>query len=76
MPALRGVQIDSTFETVLDKGPDGLTWMFSQRSFDDLRAYVEKLSGWRNSGEVDLLLVKGRQDLGHLVPSWTGGPGW
>lgn len=70
-----GVQIDSTFETVLDKGPDGITWLFSQRSFDDVRAYVENLSGWHNSGEVDLLLVMGRQDPGQAVPvlDWRSG---
>jgi hypothetical protein len=53
--------IDGTFRTVLDHGPDG-EWLFSDRGFDDVRRYVETESGWRYSGEVDLLLVNARLD--------------
>ncbi len=51
--------IDRTFRTVLDHGPDG-EWLFSDRGFDDVRRYVETESGWRYSGEVDLLLANAR----------------
>jgi hypothetical protein len=53
--------IDQTFRTVLDHGPDG-EWLFSDFGFDEVRRYVETESGWRYSGEVDLLLVNARLD--------------
>jgi hypothetical protein len=53
--------IDDTFRTVLEHGPDG-EWLFSDRGFDDVRRYVEGESGWRYSGEVDLLLVNSKLD--------------
>ena len=70
-----GVESDYTFTSVLDKGPDGSAWLFSQRAFNQVRAYTENLSGWRNSGEVDLLLVMGRQEAGEVTPvlDWRSG---
>ncbi len=53
--------IDATFRTVLEHGPDG-EWLFSDRGFDDVRRSVEAASGWRYSGEVDLLLVNAHLD--------------
>jgi hypothetical protein len=55
--------IDATFRTVLEHGPDG-EWLFSDRGFDDVRRGVEASSGWRYSGEVDLLLVNAHLDPG------------
>jgi hypothetical protein len=70
-----GAQADATFATVLEKGPDGVAWHFSHRRFDEVRSYVEDLSGWRNSGEVDLLLVMGRKepDQVALKLDWRSG---
>jgi hypothetical protein len=53
--------IDATFRTVLEHGPDG-EWLFSDLGFDDVRRGVEAASGWRYSGEVDLLLVNAHLD--------------
>jgi hypothetical protein len=54
--------LDATFRTVLDHGPDG-EWLFSDHGFDDVRREVEEVSGWRYSGEVDLLVVNARLDV-------------
>lgn len=55
------VLIDSTFRPVLPQGPEG-EWWFSDRAFDDVRRHVEAESGWRYSGEVDLLLANTSYD--------------
>jgi len=67
--------VEFDFTSVLDKGPDGSAWLFSQRAFDQVRAYTENLSGWRYSGEVDLLLVMGRREPGQVAPvlAWRSG---
>lgn len=53
--------LDETFYSVAPQGPGG-EWLFSDRAFDDVRRFVQEQSGWRYSGEVDLLLATARYD--------------
>ncbi|MFC1750945.1 hypothetical protein ACFL2V_19305 [Pseudomonadota bacterium] len=43
----------------IDGGAEGDNWYFSDAAFENLRSDIEKLSKWKHSGGVDLLLLDG-----------------